>query len=59
MPEDSKPNPKQQKKPYVKPELKKIPLAPEEACLGYCKTSSAAGPLGACTGPTPCHNPES
>jgi hypothetical protein len=37
------------KKPYVKPELKKVPLRPEEAVLGGCKTVSG-GPLsgGSC-----------
>jgi len=32
------------KKPYVKPEIKQVQLKPEEAVLGGCKTSSAAGP---------------
>ena len=38
------------KKPYVKPSLKKVPLRAEEAVLGFCKSSTAAGPLkGQCT----------
>jgi len=32
------------KKPYLKPEVKQVQLKPEEAVLGGCKTSSAAGP---------------
>ena len=35
-----------EKKPYVKPEVKRYPLRPEEAVLGFCKTSSSAGPSG-------------
>jgi hypothetical protein len=40
-----------QKKPYVKPEVKQIPLRPEEAVLGFCKTASSPGPL---TSPCTC-----
>jgi len=45
-----------QKKPYTKPEVKQVQLRPEEAVLGFCKTTSASvGPLQAlCTSPTPC-----
>jgi hypothetical protein len=32
------------KKPYLKPEVQQVQLKPEEAVLGGCKTSSAAGP---------------
>jgi hypothetical protein len=32
------------KKPYRKPEVTKVPLRPEEATLGDCKTDSSAGP---------------
>ncbi len=32
------------KKPYVKPEVRRVPLRPEEAVLGGCKTASAIGP---------------
>lgn len=32
------------KKPYQKPELKQIPLRPEEAVLGACKTTGVSGP---------------
>ena len=34
------------KKPYVKPEVTRFPLRPEEAVLGFCKSNSAAGPSG-------------
>jgi len=35
------------KKPYVKPEVKQVPLRPEEAVLGNCKGTSGSGPTGA------------
>jgi hypothetical protein len=31
------------KKPYVKPEVKQVQLKPEEAVLGFCKTSGTGG----------------
>lgn len=34
------------KKPYRKPEFIQVPLRPEEAVLGHCKTSGSAGPGG-------------
>ena len=37
---------KEKKKPYVKPEVTRFPLRPEEAVLGFCKSSSSAGPSG-------------
>ena len=40
------------KKPYQKPEIRKIELRPEEAVLGGCKDASTGGPgspLGNCT----------
>jgi hypothetical protein len=33
------------KKPYEKPEVRRVPLRPEEAVLGFCKSVSIAGPL--------------
>ena len=43
-----KDNPKQgsgrRKKPYVRPEVKQVPLKPEEAVLGFCKQSEIFGP---------------
>ena len=35
----------QQKKLYMKPEVKKIALRPEEAVLGFCKSNFVYGPL--------------
>jgi hypothetical protein len=32
------------KKPYVKPEIKRVMLRPEEAVLGSCKTTKVSGP---------------
>ena len=32
------------KKTYTKPELKQIPLRPEEAVLGFCKVEGSYGP---------------
>ena len=40
------------KKPYQKPEIRKIELRPEEAVLGGCKDGGTGGPgspLGNCT----------
>jgi hypothetical protein len=43
------------KKPYVRPEVKQVLLRPEEAVLGFCKTTSLAGPLqSTCSFPGPC-----
>lgn len=36
------------KKPYAKPEVTQVPLRPEEAVLGACKTASGSGPTGTC-----------
>lgn len=33
-----------QKKPYTKPEVRKVTLTPEEAVLGSCKISGQSGP---------------
>jgi hypothetical protein len=46
-----KQNKGQPKKPYMKPEVKQVPLRPEEAMLGACK---AAGVGGGPASPT-CH----
>jgi hypothetical protein len=32
-----------EKRPYVKPEIQEVPLRPDEAVLGGCKTSSTSG----------------
>ena len=48
------------KKTYAQPVLMRIPLRPEEAVLGFCKTASTGGPLqGVCTSPTVCSSPGS
>ena len=36
-----------ERKPYIKPEAKRFPLRPEEAVLGFCKSSTSAGQNGA------------
>lgn len=33
-------------KPYEKPTIEKVPLKPEEAVLGFCKSSGIGGPVG-------------
>ena len=35
-----------QKKKYEKPTVTRFPLRPEEAVLGFCKTSGSSGPSG-------------
>jgi hypothetical protein len=35
-----------QKRPYRKPEVIQVPLRPEEAVLGHCKSNANAGPGG-------------
>lgn len=46
----------QPKKPYRKPELKKVPLRPEEAVLGFCKVSGSKGPAKMnCGAPVRCY----
>ena len=48
---------KAQKKPYTKPEIRKVTLRPEEAVLGSCKTDSTGGPIQPnCSFPMPCSN---
>lgn len=34
------------KKQYEKPVVTRFPLRPEEAVLGFCKSSASAGPSG-------------
>jgi len=36
-----------EKKSYTKPEVKQVPLRPEEAVLGNCKVAGTGGPDGA------------
>jgi len=43
------------RKPYVKPQIQEVPLRPEEAVLGGCKTSSKSGSgQFRCTFPSKC-----
>jgi hypothetical protein len=43
------------KKPYAKPQIQEVPLRPDEAVLGGCKTASTSGPAQhRCTNPSNC-----
>ncbi len=33
------------KKTYTKPELKQVPLRPQESVLGFCKNDATYGPV--------------
>ena len=56
MKDEQNQNPETPKKKYVKPELKRVPLKPEEAVLGACKNSAAHGPMQSrCNSPAPCN----
>ncbi len=33
------------KKNYTKPELKQVPLRPQESVLGFCKNAATYGPV--------------
>ncbi len=33
------------KKTYTKPELKQVPLRPQESVLGFCKNDTTYGPV--------------
>ena len=35
------------RKPYRKPEIRQVPLRPEEAVLGNCKITGSSGPATA------------
>ena len=53
-------NNSQEKKRYEKPTLTRFPLRPEEAVLGFCKSSASAGPSGGnCQTVGFCRNPGS
>lgn len=41
-----KPTNQESRKPYQKPVLLRFPLRPEEAVLGFCKSTTAPGPSG-------------
>ena len=43
------------RKPYAKPRIQEVPLRPDEAVLGGCKTASTSGPAQhRCTIPSDC-----
>lgn len=43
------------RKRYKKPEIRKVPLRPQESVLGFCKNSQTQGPrIGTCTRPGSC-----
>lgn len=45
------------KKKYIKPIIKRVPLRPEEAVLGFCKTDASQGPLQSiCNVPSQCYS---
>ena len=53
----SEPVSQDRKKPYSAPAVEKVPLRPEEAVLGACKSTLVAGPMsGRCKPPAipPC-----
>jgi hypothetical protein len=35
-----------ERRPYEKPEIKRVALRPDEAVLGACKTAGGSGPVG-------------
>ena len=51
----------EKKKRYDKPAVTRFPLRPEEAVLGFCKTSAGGGPSqpNSCTSPSACTFPGS
>jgi hypothetical protein len=48
---DQTKTPESKKRPFTKPELRRIDLKPEEAVLGSCKMSASSGPgaVGTCS----------
>jgi hypothetical protein len=50
----------ERKKPYEKPEVTRFALRAEEAVLGFCKSTTSAGPSGGnCRGVGNCFSPGS
>jgi hypothetical protein len=44
-----------EKKPYAKPQIQEVPLRPDEAVLGGCKTASVSGATQhRCNSPSSC-----
>ena len=53
--DDTNDGPQREKKPYAKPDIQQVPLRPDEAVLGGCKTSSKSGSTQAkCSVPHTC-----
>ena len=50
MKDKSKEKSEEQRKPYLKPEVRKITLIAEEAILGFCKASGGTGPAASSCG---------
>jgi hypothetical protein len=49
-------DPQRKKRLYEKPQLVQVPLRPEEAVLGSCKTTSHIGPgASGCKSVSPCY----
>jgi hypothetical protein len=43
------------KRPYAKPQIQEVPLRPDEAVLGGCKTAAVSGPAQhRCNNPSAC-----
>jgi hypothetical protein len=55
MDESQTNNRPEEKKPYAKPQIQEVPLRPDEAVLGGCKTAGVSGPAQhRCTVPSSC-----
>lgn len=49
-----------EKKRYEKPAVTRFPLRPEEAVLGFCKSTTSSGPSGGgCRSVSVCYSPGS
>ena len=46
-------------RPYTSPEVTKVPLKPEEAVLGFCKTATTSAGVGSPVDCTTCATPGS
>ena len=58
--DDTNDGPQREKKPYAKPDIQQVPLRPDEAVLGGCKTASTSGPAQRrCTTPSHCSSASS
>lgn len=56
MKDKPKESSERRKKPYLKPEVRKVSLTPEEAVLGFCKTTGKNGPVTSpCPSPVYCY----